>query len=136
MRDTIDRLILDDGNLQDPNEWLKGALEGLEENEENALVHEGEDLTYGDVATAVGAREPLHFTRRSANTSQRGEGTSTSTSSSRPKPKPKRRTLIDDDFDVEVQENDVAPYKHFVPTLDGVVDDDEPKYEDLDDLDY
>ncbi|KAM0033383.1 putative HAT dimerization domain, ribonuclease H-like superfamily [Helianthus debilis subsp. tardiflorus] len=72
MRDTIDPIILDDGNLQDPNEWLKGALEGLEEDEENALVHEGEDLTYGDVATAVGARGPLHYTRRSANTSKKG----------------------------------------------------------------
>ncbi|XP_022014421.1 uncharacterized protein LOC110913912 [Helianthus annuus] len=113
MRDTIDLIILDDGNLQDPNEWLKGALKGLEENEENALVHEAEDLTYGDVATAVGANEAVYYTRRSGNTSQRerSEGTSTSRSSSRPKPK--RRTLVDeDDFDVEIEENDVAPYKH------------------------
>ncbi|KAK9065082.1 hypothetical protein SSX86_016465 [Deinandra increscens subsp. villosa] len=63
MRDTIDPIILDDGNIQDPNEWLTGALEDLDEDEENAPVHEGEDLTYGHVAAATGVGEPIYYTR-------------------------------------------------------------------------
>ncbi|KAK9070497.1 hypothetical protein SSX86_010899 [Deinandra increscens subsp. villosa] len=126
MRDTIDPIILDDGNIQDPNEWLAGVLE--DEDEENAPVHEGEDLTYGHVADATGAGEPSYNTRR-ATASQRGANTSTSSS------RPRRRLLDEDVGDVDGEENDVMAYKDFVVTSDGDNDDDdgEPGYEDLDD---
>ncbi|KAI3822342.1 hypothetical protein L1987_09931 [Smallanthus sonchifolius] len=132
MRDTIDPIILDDGNVQDVNEWLTGALEELDEDEENAPVFEGEGLTYGHVAAATGAGEAPYSTRASGN--KRGAKSKTSSSRSRP------RGLVDEpdyDFDVDAEENDVAAYKDFVPTSapddDDDDDDDEPEFFDVSD---
>ncbi|KAJ9542777.1 hypothetical protein OSB04_029283 [Centaurea solstitialis] len=59
-RDTIDPIILDDTNVQDPHEWLMGVLE----DEEDDMVHEGEDLTWTTVADAMGVDEPLYAKER------------------------------------------------------------------------
>lgn len=83
MRDTTDPIILDDANVQDPNEWL---LE--DEDEENAPVFEGEDLRWGDVAEAIEAGEAAYSTRASG--SKRGDKASTSQSRL-------RRCLIDEE---------------------------------------
>lgn len=49
MRDTIDPIILDDSNVQDPTEWLTGVL-----GDENVPVFDGEDLLWGAVARPQG----------------------------------------------------------------------------------
>lgn len=120
MRDTIDPIILDDANVLDPTEWLMGG----EEEEEDAPVFEGENLTWGQVADAVGACEPPYSTR-----SRNRGAVDKSASSSR------GRCLIDEDDDNNLgeEENDVAIYKDFEPSSIQD-DDDEPVYEDLDDL--
>nr|KAJ0197303.1 hypothetical protein LSAT_V11C700367210 [Lactuca sativa] len=120
MRDTIDPIILDYGNVLDPTEWLMGG----EEEEEDAPVFEGENLTWGQVADAVGACEPPYST-----TSRNRGAIDKSASSSR------GRCLIDEDDDNNLgeEENDVAAYKDFEPSPIQD-DDDEPVYEDLDDL--
>ncbi|KAJ9566139.1 LOW QUALITY PROTEIN: hypothetical protein OSB04_002105 [Centaurea solstitialis] len=93
-RDTIDPIILDDTNVQDPHEWLMEILE----DEEDDMVHEGEDLTWTTVADAMGVDEPLYVTRKSVGTSTSAapvrKGAETSTSRKR------GRHLVDeDDFD-------------------------------------
>ena len=132
-RDTIDPIILDDTNVQDPHEWLMGVLE----DEEDDMVHEGEDLAWTTVADAMGVDEPLYATRTSGN--QGGVRTSTSaapvrrgaeTSTSR---KRGRKLVDEDDFDFgeeSEEEHDASAYKECVSGSD----EDEPEYEDLDDL--
>ncbi|XP_042758543.1 uncharacterized protein LOC111908085 [Lactuca sativa] len=120
MRDTIDPIILDDANVLDPTELLMGG----EEEEEDAPVFEGENLTWGQVANAVGACEPPY------STISRNRGAVDKSASSC-----RGRCLIDEDDDNNLgeEENDVAAYKDF--ELSSVQDDDdEPVYEDLDDL--
>ncbi|XP_023758229.1 uncharacterized protein LOC111906691 [Lactuca sativa] len=119
MRDMIDPIILDDANVLDPTEWLMGG----EEEEEDAPVFEGENLTWGQVADAVGACEPPYSTR-----SRNRGAIDKSASSSR------GRCLIDEDDDNNLceEENDVAAYKDF--ELSSVQDDDELVCEDLDDI--
>ncbi|KAJ9565872.1 hypothetical protein OSB04_001838 [Centaurea solstitialis] len=107
-RDTIDPIILDDTNVQDPHELLMGVLE----DEEDDMVHEGEDLTWTTVADAMEVDEPLYATRKSGNLG--GAETSTSaapvrrgaeTSTSR---KRGRHLVDEDDFDFgEESEEDV-----------------------------
>lgn len=58
MQDTIDPIILDDSNVQDPTEWLTGVL-----GDENVPVFDGEDLLWGAVAEATGVGEPFYQTR-------------------------------------------------------------------------
>ncbi|KAL6514877.1 hypothetical protein OROGR_020456 [Orobanche gracilis] len=60
-RDTIDPIILDETSVVDPNEWLVGIFD---EEEGDALVHDGDDLTWGDVARATGVNEPLYNLRK------------------------------------------------------------------------
>ena len=60
-RDTIYPIILDDTNVQDPHEWLMGVLE----DEEDDMVHEGEDLSWNTAANAMRVNEPLYATRTS-----------------------------------------------------------------------
>ncbi|KAD5803160.1 hypothetical protein E3N88_14520 [Mikania micrantha] len=115
MRDTIDPILLDDGNVEDPHQWLKEALEDEGEDEENAQVFDGEDLTWGHVAKATGAGEATYSRRSRGATRQTNnsgkKGANASTSSSR-----RRKTVLvdEDDFDVEAEENDDASYKDFV----------------------
>ncbi|CAI9275935.1 unnamed protein product [Lactuca saligna] len=108
MRDTIDPIILDDSTVQDPNDSLEG--------EEDAFVFEGDNLTWGVVAEAMGVDEEPYASRR---TSRRKEGVESSSRS-------RGQQLIDEDE----EENDVGPYKEVV---EEEVDD-EPVYEELDDL--
>ncbi|KAJ9557009.1 hypothetical protein OSB04_011623 [Centaurea solstitialis] len=131
VRDTIDPIILDDTNVQDPHEWLMGVLE----DEEDDMVHEGEDLTWTTVADAMGVDEPLYATRKSGNLG--GAGTSTSaapvrrgveTSTSR---KRGRHLVDEEDFDFgeeSEEEHDASVYKECVSGSD----EDELEYEDLD----
>jgi len=119
-RDTIDPIILDDTNVQDPHEWLMGVLG----DEEDDMVHEGEDLSWTTAADAMGVNEPLYATRTSGG---RGvAGTSTS--------RKRGRQLVDEediDFGEESEEeHDASGYKECVSGSD----EDEPEYEDLDDL--
>ncbi|KAD7476906.1 hypothetical protein E3N88_00042 [Mikania micrantha] len=119
MHDTIDLILLDDGNVEDLHQWLKEALEDEgedeeEEDEENAQVFKGEYLTWGHVVKATGAAEAT-YSRRSRGgvrkTDNHGKkGAKTTTSSSRSK---KTMLVDEDDFDVETEENDVASYKDF-----------------------
>lgn len=133
-RDTIDPIILDDTNVQDPHEWLMGVLE-----DEDDLVHEGEDLSWTTAADAMGVNEPIHATRTSgrqggAETStsapvRRGAGTSTS--------RRRGRQLVDEDEDFDFgedseEEHDATGYKDCVSGSES--GEDEPEYEDLDDL--
>ncbi|KAL4590571.1 hypothetical protein LXL04_003505 [Taraxacum kok-saghyz] len=118
MRDTIDPIILDNAHVQDPNEFLEGVLG---EEEGDALVFEGEDLTWNVVEKAMGVGEPTYATRR---TSGRKEGANTTASTSQSK----RRRLIDEDE--EEEENDGGAYKEVV---ENAVQD-EPFYEELDGL--
>ena len=120
MRDTIDPIILDNAHVQDPNEFLEGVLG---EEEGDALVFEGEDLTWNVVEKAMGVGEPTYAIRR---TGGRKEGANTTASTSQSK----RRRLIDEDEDEEEEENDGGAYKEIV---ENVVQD-EPFYEELDDL--
>ena len=120
-RDTIDPIILDDTNVQDPHEWLMGVLE----DEEDDIVHEGEDLSWTTVADAMGVNEPLYATRTSGG---RGvAGTSTS--------RKRGRQLVDEDDDFDFgkeseEEHDTSGCKDCVSEQEK----DDPEYEDLDDL--
>ena len=62
-RHTIDPIILKD--IDDSNEWLMGRME-YEGAAEDDLVFEGDDLTWGDVASASGAEELRVYTRAKA----------------------------------------------------------------------
>ncbi|XP_049405367.1 uncharacterized protein LOC125868834 [Solanum stenotomum] len=103
-RDLIDPIRLD--NIDDSNEWLVGCPE----DQEDELVYEDDDLTWGSVATAIGADESIYHLRGLSSRSSaldKGKGvetTSTSSTSSR------TRTLIDEDYEEEEDEeqyNDV-----------------------------
>ena len=116
MRDTIDPIILDNAHVQDPNEFLEGVLG---EEEGDALVFEGEDLTWNVVEEAMGVGEPVYATRAGG----RKEATADTTASTS---RSQRRRLLDEDE----EENDGGAYKEIV---ENVVQD-EPFYEELDDL--
>ncbi|XP_015162172.1 uncharacterized protein [Solanum tuberosum] len=103
-RDLIDPIRLD--NIDDSNEWLVGCPE----DQEDELVYEDDDLTWGSVAMAIGADESIYHLRGLSSRSRaldKGKGvetTSTSSTSSR------TRTLIDEDYEEEEDEeqyNDV-----------------------------
>ncbi|KAJ0457925.1 putative HAT dimerization domain, ribonuclease H-like superfamily [Helianthus annuus] len=113
MRDTIDPIILDDANVQDPHEWLMGALE--EEDEEDVPVVEGEDLTWGHVRDATGAEEAPYSTR--ARGSKKGAKNTASSS------RAKGKGLVGEEVCDDVGENDAGAYKDFVLTSDQ---DDDP----------
>ncbi|KAH0652661.1 hypothetical protein KY289_030339 [Solanum tuberosum] len=54
-RDLIDPILLD--NIDDSNEWLVGCPE----DQEDELVYEDDDLTWGSVATTIGADESIYI---------------------------------------------------------------------------
>ena len=89
-RDLINPIRLD--NIDDSNEWLVGCPE----DQDDELIYEDDDLTWGSVATAIGADESIYNLRRLSSRSRaldKGKGvesTSTSSSSSR------TQTLIDE----------------------------------------
>ena len=67
--DTIDPISLKD--INDSNEWLIGRME--DENShggaQNDFVFDDDNLTWGDVAKAIGAKEAWFDTRARANSS-------------------------------------------------------------------
>ncbi|KAH0694658.1 hypothetical protein KY285_021755 [Solanum tuberosum] len=75
------------------------------EDQEDELVYEDDDLTWGSVATAIGADESIYHLRGLSSRSRaldKGKGvetTSTSSTSSR------TRTLIDEDYEEEEDED-------------------------------
>ncbi|XP_015076442.1 uncharacterized protein LOC107020548 isoform X2 [Solanum pennellii] len=106
-RDLIDPIRLD--NIDDSNEWLVGCPE----DQDDELVYEDDDLTWGSVATAIGADESIYHLRGLSSRStvlDKGKGvesTSLSSSSSR------TRTLIDEEYEEEEDEeqyNDVEDF--------------------------
>ena len=106
-RDLIDPIRLD--NIDDSNEWLVGCPE----DQDNKLVYEDDDLTWGSVATTIGADENIYYLRGLSSRSralEKGkwvESTSTSSSSSR------NLTLIDEEYveeEDEEQYNDVEDF--------------------------
>ncbi|XP_049356683.1 uncharacterized protein LOC125821311 [Solanum verrucosum] len=103
-RDLIDPIRLD--NIDDSNEWLVGCPE----NQEDELVYEDDDLTWGSVATAIGADESIYYLRGLSSRSRaldKGKGVETSSTSSTSS---RTRTLIDEDYEEEEDEeqyNDV-----------------------------
>ncbi|KAL6570111.1 hypothetical protein OROMI_014625 [Orobanche minor] len=96
----------------DPNEWLAGIFD---DEEGDALVHDGDDLTWGDVARASGVNEPLYNLRKTqdscANKGGNGKGSSPTSKSKRKG----KMQLIDEgnfDFDEESEEEkDAEAYK-------------------------
>ncbi|RDX94347.1 hypothetical protein CR513_23285, partial [Mucuna pruriens] len=46
------------------NEWIVGELDGEGEDAKDELVFNDDVLTWRDVASAIGAAEPLKYTRR------------------------------------------------------------------------
>ncbi|XP_015064737.2 uncharacterized protein LOC107009956 [Solanum pennellii] len=106
-RDLIDPIRLD--NIDDSNEWLVGCPE----DQDDELVYEDDDLTWGSVATAIGADESIYHLRGLSSRStvlNKGKGVeSTSTSSSLSR----TRTLIDEEYEEEEDEeqyNDVEDF--------------------------
>ncbi|KAG5607370.1 hypothetical protein H5410_028862 [Solanum commersonii] len=91
-RDLIDPIRLD--NIDDSNEWLVGCSE----DQEDELVYEDDDLTWGSVATAIGAE---------SRALDKGKGVETSSIRSTSS---RTRTQIDEDYEEEEDEekyNDV-----------------------------
>ncbi|CDY19921.1 BnaC09g31870D [Brassica napus] len=93
--------------IDDINEWLMGKMDGNSSNDEDdAFVHDDEDLTLSVVSEAVGAEEP-DYTTRGAKTptsakNNKGKGiTMSSTQSKRYGPSPSHLELVDEDDDVE-----------------------------------
>ena len=91
-RDLIDPIRLD--NIDDSNEWLVGCPE----DQEDELVYEDDYLTWGSVATAIGADESIYHLRGLSSRSRaldKGKGVETSSTSSTSS---RTRTLIDEDY--------------------------------------
>lgn len=93
--------------IDDINEWLMGKMDGNSSNDEDdAFVHDDEDLTLSVVSEAVGAEEP-DYTTRGAKTptsakNNKGKGiTMSSTQSKCYGPSPSHLELVDEDDDVE-----------------------------------
>ena len=64
--DAKDPILLEE--LDDSNEWLMGKMDGnSSSDEDDAFVHDDEDLTWSVVSEAVGVEEP-NYTTRGANT--------------------------------------------------------------------
>ncbi|KAH0671538.1 hypothetical protein KY290_026376 [Solanum tuberosum] len=98
-RDLIDPIRLD--NIDDSNEWLVGCPE----DQEDELVYEDDDLTWGSVATAIGADESIYHLRGLSSRSRaldKGKGVETSSTSSTSS---RTRTLIDEDYEEEEDED-------------------------------
>ncbi|XP_073298907.1 uncharacterized protein [Primulina huaijiensis] len=128
-RDTIDPIILSE--LDDNNEWLVGRLE----DEEPDFAHDGDYLTWQDVADVVGVDETPYTLKKSkrapnatltstralkATTSTPTGSSKAATSKSREKRPIETSTtlnLIDEedkfDFDEENEENNAERYKNF-----------------------
>ena len=93
--------------IDNSNEWLMGKMGGNSSNDEDdAFVHDDEDLTWSVVSEAVGAEEP-DYTTRGAKTptsakNNKGKGiTMSSTQSKRYGPSPSHLELVDEGDDVE-----------------------------------
>ncbi|XP_049361587.1 uncharacterized protein LOC125826315 [Solanum verrucosum] len=103
-RDLIDPIRLD--NIDDSNEWLVGCPE----DQKDELVYEDDDLTWGSVATSIGADKSIYNLRGLSSRSRaldKGKGVETTSTSSTSR---RTRTLIDEDYEEEEddeQYNDV-----------------------------
>ncbi|KAL6517473.1 hypothetical protein OROMI_033174 [Orobanche minor] len=96
----------------DPNEWLAGIFE---DEEGDVLVHDGDDLTWVDVARASGVNEPLYNLIKThdscANKGGNGKGSS---STSKSKGKGKMQLIDEGDFgsdEESEEEKDAEVYK-------------------------
>ena len=110
--DVIDPISLDD--IDESNEWLIGKMgvdPFVEANDE--LVFEDDDLTWGDVSSAVGVKEPLRNIR--SQTWVRG-------SSSRVFIRDEEEAISDDDLEEDVDGSESRD-NEINDELDGVDDD-------------
>ncbi|KAL6554980.1 hypothetical protein OROGR_006238 [Orobanche gracilis] len=111
-RDTIDPIILDETSVVDPNEWLAGIFD---DEEGDALVHDGDDLTWGDVARAAGVHEPLYNLRKTQDScANKGGNEKGSSSTSKSKGKGKMQLIDEEEFNFDEEseeEKDAETYK-------------------------
>ncbi|KAL6516707.1 hypothetical protein OROGR_020012 [Orobanche gracilis] len=111
-RDTIDPVILDETSVVDPNEWLAGIFD---DEEEDALVHDGDDLTWGDVARATGVNEPLYNLRKTQDPcANKGGNEKGSSFTSKSKGKGKMQLIDEEEFNFDEkseEEKDAEAYK-------------------------
>ncbi|KAL6559734.1 hypothetical protein OROGR_004851 [Orobanche gracilis] len=111
-RDTIDPIILDETSVVDPNEWLAGIFD---DEEGDALVHDGDDLTWGDVARAAGVHEPLYNLRKTQDScANKGGNEKGSSSASKSKGKGKMQLIDEEEFNFDEEseeEKDAETYK-------------------------
>ena len=105
-RDTIDPIILKE--IDESNVWLIGRMDDEDSHDhvdaQDDLVFDDDDLTWGDVARASEAEEPIFDIRARASSNMlptsRGNGT---TSSSRPMPS---LSLVDEDEEMDYWGNE------------------------------
>ncbi|KAL6513274.1 hypothetical protein OROGR_020760 [Orobanche gracilis] len=111
-RDTIDPIILDETSVVDPNEWL---AEIFDDEEGDALVHDGDDLTWGDVARAAGVHESLYNLRKTQDScANKGGNEKGSSSASKSKGKGKMQLIDEEEFNFDEEseeEKDAETYK-------------------------
>uniref|UniRef100_A0A251SRX7 Putative HAT dimerization domain, Ribonuclease H-like domain protein n=1 Tax=Helianthus annuus TaxID=4232 RepID=A0A251SRX7_HELAN len=119
-KDTTDPILLDE--IDESNEWVMGYMDDDENQARDVtnLVHEGHDLTYGDVEKASGASEPLYYTR--------SKGKDVGSSSTAPTPRGTRGVhhLIDQDVE-DIEEEDIGKSDNDVGEDEvlGIDDDDD-----------
>ena len=103
--DAKDPILLEE--IDDSNEWLMGKMDGNSSNDEDdAFVHDDEDLTWTLVSEAAGAEEPSYGTRGAKTPhsakNNKGKGIATSsTQSMRYGTSAPHLELVDEDDDVE-----------------------------------
>lgn len=100
LQDQLDPITLD--HIDESNEWLIGTLEEEDGQEENELVFDDDDLTWGDVAEASGVREPIRQTRTYARSKGKSPATPAPTTSR--VRKSVQVVVSDDDDDTEEEE--------------------------------
>ncbi|XP_022147661.1 uncharacterized protein LOC111016530 [Momordica charantia] len=103
LQDQLDPITLD--HIDESNEWLIGTLEEEDGQEENELVFDDDDLTWGDVAEASGVREPIRQTR--TYTRSKGKSPATPAPTTSRVRKSVQVVVSDDDDDTEEEEEEL-----------------------------
>uniref|UniRef100_A0A0D3DCB4 NAF domain-containing protein n=1 Tax=Brassica oleracea var. oleracea TaxID=109376 RepID=A0A0D3DCB4_BRAOL len=102
--DAKDPILLEE--IDDSNEWLMGKMDGNSSNDEDdAFVHDDEDLTWTLVSEAAGAEEPSYGTRgaKTPHSAKNNKGKGIATSSTQSKrygTSAPHLELVDEDDDV------------------------------------
>ena len=134
-RATIDPISLE--NIDDSNEWMLGKVDGASD-EEDALIHDGHDLTWSDVARASGIEEEAYNFR--AKATKGGASSSKTIKKSLPSKSDAPHQLLqlidEEEEEKELNINDIEEEVEYKP--DEFEEDEEHGEEDLgfDDSDY